>query len=186
MDTSIAYSPTLSIVTALFEHGRFTSLDSHFTAQTAIFLVVGLPLLGIGQLHARAFYALGRPGVPARMAALLVINNLGLGLLFVLALGWGTAGLAAATSLSAGANAWGLRRALLRVAGPPDSDALPRAWLRCAVATGGMALVVQAVRASARADDLLELVTLRLLLPVAAGMAAYAGAYWLLGRIRPS
>ena len=85
-----------SVVAAIFQRGRFTSLDTVGTTFTLAFYVLGLSGYFAQQLLTRAFYALQEPGVPARSAVIAVVVNLGLNLTLVWFLG--TGGLAASTA----------------------------------------------------------------------------------------
>ena len=68
-------------------------------------LVIGLPFLGLAQLYARAFYAVGDARTPARLAGVLVCVNALLNLLLLWLTDLGTAGLTLASSVSSLANA---------------------------------------------------------------------------------
>jgi putative peptidoglycan lipid II flippase len=87
------------VIELLFERGEFTAGMSARTAavtlaySTAIWAYCGLHVLS------RAFYALGRPGTPAAVAAGAVLANVALNLALVWPLA--EAGLAAATALTA-------------------------------------------------------------------------------------
>lgn len=169
------------LVAVLFQRGRFTAADAHETTLTTVWMVAGLPMIGLAQLTARAFYAVGDARTPARQAAWLVLVNLGLNLVFVLGLGLRTAGLAMATSITATVNAILLQRRFRRHAqGPPR---LLGAWLRCLVATGAMALVLWLAFPAGTGnpdDGRWQLLGTRVLLPMAVAAAVYFAAHWLM------
>ncbi len=167
------------IVAVLFQRGRFTAEDGVQTSWTTICMVAGLPMIGLAQLYARAFYSVGDARTPARQAAWLVLVNFLLNLLLVLGVGMGTAGLATATSLTAGVNALFLARRF-RVHAPAGGG-LMGAWLRCGVASAVMVGAIWLVRPALDGDATRWAVLgWRVALPIGAAMAAYCGALWLL------
>ncbi|MCA8948418.1 MAG: murein biosynthesis integral membrane protein MurJ, partial [Planctomycetes bacterium] len=93
------------VVRVLFLGGEFHETDVGPTVWTVTLLVLGLPFLGLAQLYARAFYAVGDARTPARLAAWLVLANAALNLLLLGTTSLGTAGLALASSISSLANA---------------------------------------------------------------------------------
>lgn len=133
------------LVPVLFEGGEFTAADSSIAAWTTVAVVVGLPAMGSSQIHARAFYAMGLAGTPARISGWMLLLNLALNAWFVLGLDLGTPGLALATSLSSIGNALGLRILLRRRFhrdGIPPADSPLGLWGRVALASAGMAATV--------------------------------------------
>ena len=86
------------LVELLFEHGAFTAADTARTTAALIAYLSGLWAYGLVYLFSRAFYALGRPGIPVLTAAVAVGVNVGLDLLWVGP--WGTFGLALATGMA--------------------------------------------------------------------------------------
>lgn len=86
------------VVELLFQHGAFTAADTARTAAALAAYLVGLWGYGLVYLFSRAFYALGRPGIPVLAAAVAVGVNVGLDLAWVGP--WGTFGLALATGVA--------------------------------------------------------------------------------------
>ncbi|MGE3173398.1 MAG: murein biosynthesis integral membrane protein MurJ [Planctomycetota bacterium] len=166
------------VVAGLFQRQQFTAEDAAATALTTRCLLVGLPFLGLAQLFARAFYAVGDTRTPARVAARLLLVNVGLNLVLILGLGFGTEGLALATSCSGALNALWLARGLRRhVAAAPAGALSP--WLRSGVATAAMCAAILLVRPEVDGGRG-ALLLWRVALPIAVGIAVYAAAQWLL------
>jgi putative peptidoglycan lipid II flippase len=84
------------LVSAVFEHGHFTSADTPIVAWTLSFYAVGLSGYFLQQVTTRAFYSMQDSKTPARSAMLAVVVNIILNLTLIWYLG--TAGLAAATA----------------------------------------------------------------------------------------
>ncbi len=108
---------SVPIITLLYEHGRFGTLDTTRTAGALVMYCVGLPAFAAVGVLTRAFYALGDTRTPVRASFVSVALNLALNLLFIgplRPLGLGHTGLALATSVTAIASllqlTWYLRR----------------------------------------------------------------------------
>jgi peptidoglycan biosynthesis protein MviN/MurJ (putative lipid II flippase) len=142
-------------------------------------LVAGLPAIGLVQLQARACYAVGDHGAPARIALRLVIANAGLNLLLVTTTGLGTAALALASSLCSAANAALLARALRRHV-PPGDGQLRRGFVRSGLATAAMCAVLPFTRAAPADAGRLARGLGNVALPIAVGVLVYALASLLL------
>ncbi|MBK8099004.1 MAG: murein biosynthesis integral membrane protein MurJ [Planctomycetes bacterium] len=132
------------VVRVLFESAKFTEADVAPTVLTCALLVAGLPFLGLAQLLARAFYAVGDNRTPARLMVWLLPVNVIVNLVLLLTTPLGTAALTLSSSLCALANAIVLRRAIR--AHVPDGPGLWSAWARSAIATAAMCLVLPLVR----------------------------------------
>ncbi len=85
-------------VTVVFERGAFSRVDTLCTAQNLRGYLVGLWPYALVYLFSRAFFALGRPGVPLLGGVLSLSVNVGLNLWWVRI--WGTFGLALATGVA--------------------------------------------------------------------------------------
>jgi putative peptidoglycan lipid II flippase len=85
------------LVSAIFEHGRFTASDTTVVAFTLSFYAIGLCGYFAQQLVTRAYYSLQDPKTPMYSALLAVVVNIILNLTLV----WymGTAGLALSTAI---------------------------------------------------------------------------------------
>jgi putative peptidoglycan lipid II flippase len=85
------------LVSALFEHGRFTAGDSEAAAGTLLFYALGLSGFFIQQIVTRAFYSVQDSKVPMRSALAAVSANIILNLVLIWFLG--TGGLALSTTV---------------------------------------------------------------------------------------
>ena len=166
------------VVRVLFVGGRFTEADVAPTVWTTSFLVAGLPFIGLAQLYARAFYAVGDPGTPARLAARLVIANALLNVLLLTTTDLGTAALALSSSLSSLANAWWLARRFRTHAAPGHS--LRAAWLRSILATAAMCATLPLLRVAPDDASLLSRALGDVALPIGVGIGVYLLAHVLL------
>ncbi len=166
------------VVRVLFAGGRFVESDVWPTVLTSSCLVAGLPFIGLAQLYARAFYAVGDTGTPARLAARLVLTNAALNVLLLLTTGLGTGALALSSSLSSFGNALLLARAFHQHAAPGHD--LRAAWLRSALATAAMCAVLPFVKVAPAGGTLLARALGNVVLPIVIGIFVYVLAHWLL------
>jgi putative peptidoglycan lipid II flippase len=166
------------VVDVLFAGGRFGPDDVWPTVLTASCLVAGLPFLGLAQLYARAFYAVGDTRTPARLAVVLVLFNVATSITLLFTTGLGTAALTASSSLSSLGNAALLAKGLRRHVAAGTGVAA--AWLRTIVATGAMCSVLPFVRLAAPGDSLLARGLGNVALPIAVGILVYVVAHVLL------
>jgi putative peptidoglycan lipid II flippase len=138
-------------------------------------LVAGLPFLGLAQLYARAYYAIGDMKTPARLAAWLVLLNVALNAVLVTTTSLGTAALTLSSSLSALANAallaWGLR------SHAPAAHDLGKAWLRTLVATAAMCAALPFLQLAAPDASRMTKALLDVAFPIVAGVVVYLGAH---------
>ncbi len=86
------------IIRLLFEHGRFAASDTLRTAHALSFYAIGILPYGLVYLFTRAYYALGRTGVPLIASCCAVAANIAFDLLLVGPMR--EAGLALATSIA--------------------------------------------------------------------------------------
>lgn len=168
-----------TLLDVAFVHGRYTAEDAATTRWTTIMLVLGLPAIGSAQLQARALYALGDTRTPAIVSAVLVLVNASLNLVLVGVFGFGVAGLTAATSVCAYANAIVLRSLLARHIGRSTvvGGAIARTLLASSVmgaAIAGLGLVLP--EGGSRSLRTL----LGLVLPIAVGIGVWLIALVLL------
>lgn len=166
------------VVRVLFQGGEFTEGDVWPTVLTSSCLVAGLPFLGLAQLYARAFYAIGDTGTPARLAAKLMVLNVTLNLVLVLTTNLGTAALTLSSSLSALANATVL--ALKFRKHTPAAHDLGSAWLRSVAATAVMCVSLPFLRLSSNDATLLARALGNVAFPITVGMLLYLGVHLLL------
>jgi putative peptidoglycan lipid II flippase len=166
------------VVRALFQGGEFTENDVWPTVLTTSCLVAGLPFLGLAQLYARAFFAVGDTRTPARVAVVLVAANAMLNLALVTLTPLGTAGLTLSSSLSALANAAILARGFRRHAAAAHD--LGNAWLRSLLATAAMCVVLPFCKLAAPGDRLLARAFGNVAFPIVVGIAVYVAVHALL------
>jgi putative peptidoglycan lipid II flippase len=166
------------VVRVLFESRKFTAADVWPTTLTSCCLVGGLPFIGLAQLYARAFYAVGDTGAPARLAVRLVLMNAALNLTLLMTTNLGTAGLALSSSLSSAANAFFLQRRFHRHA--PSAPGLGGAWLRSSIATSVMCAVIPFARALPADASRTARALGNVLLPIVVGMVVYVAVHALL------
>lgn len=166
------------VVHVLFVGGKFGGDDIAPTVLTTACLVAGLPFLGLAQLYARAFYAVGDTSTPARTAAKLVVINVVISVVLLMTTGMGTAALTLSSSITSLGNAAILSRKFRRHAAPAHN--LSMAWVRSLIATSAMCAVVPFVGIAGDGASLLERATGNLLLPIGAGMLVYVIAHLLM------
>ncbi|MCK5944203.1 MAG: murein biosynthesis integral membrane protein MurJ [Planctomycetes bacterium] len=166
------------VVDVLFVGGRFGGDDVAPTVLTTSCLVAGLPFLGLAQLYARAFYAVGDTATPARTAARLVLVNVTISVTLLLATGLGTAALTLASSITSLGNAAILSRRFRRHA--DARSGLGRAWLRSLVATAAMCATLPFLRFAGDDASLLARALGNLALPIGVGMLVYLLAHVLM------
>ena len=163
------------VVRVLFVRGKFGEADIGPTVWTTNCLVAGLPFLGLAQLYARAYYAIGDMKTPARLAAWLVLLNVALNAVLVTTTSLGTAALTLSSSLSALANAallaWGLR------SHAPAAHDLGKAWLRTLVATAAMCATLPFLQLAAPDASRMTKALLDVAFPIAVGIAVYVAAH---------
>jgi putative peptidoglycan lipid II flippase len=165
-------------VRLLYEGGRFDESAAHATTVTTQFLLAGLPCLGLAQLYARAFYAVGDNRPPAVLAAWLVLGNAALNFVLVETTNLGTAALTLSSSVAALLNAAVLGARFRRHAG--RGAGLAGAWLRSGAATAAMCLSIWLVRPAGAAATRLSLGVSYVGVPIAVGIAVYMLAHVLL------
>lgn len=164
-------------VEALFERGAFTSAMTARTAPVLFAYSTAIWAYCAAHVLTRAFYALKRPGTPAKVAACMVALNLALNLTLVWRLQ--EAGMAAATAICAVVQVGVLYRLLgrrLRLAG--QGRLLTVAW-KTALSTALMALACWGtlrLLPGAAPDGAIGIKLLRLVLPAGAGLAAFLAA----------
>lgn len=163
------------VVRLLFERGAFTPRMTARTARVVAAYSVGVWAYCALHLLTRAFYSLGRPSTPAKVAGAMVVLNLALNLSLVWPLR--EVGLAAATAVCAALQVVLLIVLLHRRVPLAGLSALARNVGKTALATVGMSAVVWYVSQvlSAAGDAGLAWRFLRALVPAGVGVAVFAG-----------
>jgi len=132
-----------TLISAAFEHGRFTNEDTRMVARTLAFYALGLCGYFAQQILARAFYSIQDSKVPMRSALVAVFVNLLLNLTLIWYLG--RAGLACATAVCSYLQVTILIVALHRRLGPAILHGLPIAFIKTLAAAVLMGLVAAAI-----------------------------------------
>jgi len=168
------------IVRLLFQRGAFHASDTALMAPILVVNALGLPFLSFTTVALRGFYALKDMATPVRAAAASFVVNL---VLSVALMRWfSTTGLAAASCLAVGVQAWFLQTRLTRkLPGLGFAPLLPNLG-KIALASALMGAVVwggeQLLARVALAGKAHDLVVVAGLIPLAA--AVYGGLLWVL------
>jgi putative peptidoglycan lipid II flippase len=162
------------LIALIYQHGQFDAVSTDATSQVLLFYAIGVFATCGLQVVTRAFYAAGDMSTPVKVAALVVVLNLGLNLALVGSMKW--SGLALATSITAIVNLAILtvlarRRLKLLALRPVIRSALGSlvAALACGAAAG---VVLAAGWSLLPGDGLLERLA-RVVVPIGAGGAAF-------------
>jgi putative peptidoglycan lipid II flippase len=131
------------LVSAIFEHGKFTSEDTPIVALTLSFYALGLCGYFCQQVTTRAFYSIQDSKTPAKSAVYAVIANIFLNLTLIWFLG--TAGLAAATAICSYLQVAILVTVLQRKIGHSILDGLRVTLAKTIIATAVMFLAGSAI-----------------------------------------
>jgi len=123
-------------VQVCFERGAFDRGATVMTAQTLVWLALGLVAYAAGRVLTGAFYALQDTATPVKLAMEALVVNLVLAVLFLKPMHVG--GLALATALSSSLNAWRLLMRLERRLNEPLVPHLARPALRMSLAAAAM------------------------------------------------
>lgn len=134
------------LISAAFEHGRFTSRDTAMVTKVLGFYVLGLCGYFAQQILTRAFYSIQDSKVPMRSAIAAVFVNILLNLTLIWYLG--RAGLACATAVCSYLQVIILVAVLRRRLGPSILDGLSINFIKTLVATAFMCLTGIAIMIS--------------------------------------
>jgi putative peptidoglycan lipid II flippase len=160
------------IVRLLYQHGHFTSSDTHTVSLALMAFSLGLIANGLSLLLTRAFFGLQLPGIPTRVAAVNLVLN---AVLDIALLRYGAAGIALSTSFVTVFNAAVLTVALRTRVGSLHGREVVGDGLRVAVAT--VYCAVAAFGVWWPLDDILGRSFPAQLISLAAGLAAGGGAF---------
>ncbi|MCK4426955.1 MAG: murein biosynthesis integral membrane protein MurJ [candidate division Zixibacteria bacterium] len=122
---AVASQPVISV---LFQHGRFTHLDTVATSQALMFYCIGLFAYSSVRLTASTFYSMGDTKTPAKTSAVAVGVNIILNLILMHPLGF--RGLALAASVAAMTNLGLLLMILDKRIGPLDQKDITMTFLK--------------------------------------------------------
>jgi putative peptidoglycan lipid II flippase len=166
------------LVSALFEHGQFSSDDTAAVAWTLSFYALGLWGYFTQQVVTRAFYSMQDSKMPARSALIAVFVNVGLNLTLI----WfmGTAGLALSTAICSYLQVVILVVVLRRRFGDSVLAGLAATLLKTAVATVILWLVGSGLLALMRnlpSGTRFDILRLVVVVPSAAGVYLLAAKF---------
>ena len=172
------------IVRVIFEHGRFTPLDTLNTAAALQCYAVGLIGYSVVRIASPTFYALGRSRTPVTVSIITVAVNATLNVVLVQVLGF--RGLALGTSIAAIFNATVLMILLRGHLGGINGARLAGSFVRIALASaimGAAALAADRGLAGWLPGDAVPLQALRLAVTIGIALLVLAAAAALL-RVR--
>lgn len=174
------------IVRGLFQHGRFTAVDTARCAWALAAFSIGLPSYVLVKVLTPGFYARQDTRTPVRFATISIAVNIGANLLLIPAIGH--VGPPLATALASTINAWLLYRTLrMRAHFHADrrlSRRVPRLALAALLMAGalfGLDRLLDPYLAGSIAERFAALAAL-----VAGGGAIYGAACFLTGAFRPA
>ena len=140
------------LVSAVFQHGRFTATDTRFMWAILAAAAIGLMASAMGRLYSSAFYALRDTRTPLRFALVRVALAAGGGWIFALHMPdwlgfgriWGTAALTLSSTIAGWVEFLLLRRKLRGMVGPTGLEVrrLVTLW-GAAIASGAVAYGVK-------------------------------------------
>jgi putative peptidoglycan lipid II flippase len=134
---AVASRPVISV---LFQHGRFSFLDTIATSQALMFYCIGLFAYSSVRLTASTFYSMGDTKTPVKTTAVAVGVNIVLNLLFMHPLGF--RGLALAASIAALVNLSQLLMILDKRIGPLNRKDIAETFLKILSSALFMGMVI--------------------------------------------
>lgn len=129
-----------TVISVLFQHGRFTFLDTVATSQALIFYCIGLFAYSSVRLTASTFYSMGDTKTPVKTSAVAVAVNIVLNLILMHPLGF--RGLALAASVASMTNLCLLLIILDRRIGPLDRKDIAATFLKILSAAALMGVTI--------------------------------------------
>ena len=176
----------MPITAALFQHGRFTAVETALTAQALAAFSIGLPSYILVKVLTPGFHARSDTRTPVRYATLSMLVNLGLNLLFILPLAH--IGPPLATAIASTVNVALLYRTLVRRGQfTPDAQLrrrAPRLLLAALLMAGAMWWGTELFRPYVTGSDKERWAALAVL--GASGVGIYALATVATGAVRPT
>jgi putative peptidoglycan lipid II flippase len=129
-----------TVISVLFQHGRFTFLDTLATSQALIFYCIGLFAYSSVRLTASTFYSMGDTKTPVKTSTVAVAVNIVLNLILMHPLGF--RGLALAASVAAVTNLSLLLIILDKRIGPLNRKDISSTFLKILSASALMGLTI--------------------------------------------
>ncbi|HEY3131596.1 MAG TPA: murein biosynthesis integral membrane protein MurJ [Acidobacteriota bacterium] len=133
------------IIAAIYQHGKFSAMDTPQTAAALKFYAIGLAGYAAIKVLAPAFYALDDARTPMLVSLTLIATNIGMNWAFLRVLNFGHRGLALSTSIVALLNFAVLLSIMRRRIGSIQGRRLLTSLGKISAASGLMALVCWAV-----------------------------------------
>ena len=130
------------LISAIYEHGRFSAEATNQTAFCLQAFALGLAGYAAVKIIAPTFYALGDSRTPMFVSIFSIIVNAGLDYVFAIQMNMKTAGLALSTSFVALTNFFLLMMFMRRKIGRIEATVLLRSLVRIVIASAAMSLVV--------------------------------------------
>ncbi|MGE3403838.1 MAG: murein biosynthesis integral membrane protein MurJ [Vicinamibacterales bacterium] len=165
------------IVRVIFEHGRFTAMDTANTAAALQYYAIGLIGYSVVRIASPTFYALGRSRTPVTVSMITVVVNASLNVALVQVLGF--RGLALGTSIAAIFNATVLMILLRGHLGGINGGRLASSFVRITLASavmGAAAIACDRLLTAWLPGDSVALQALRLAVTIGAALLVLAGA----------
>ncbi len=171
------------IISLIYEHGRFNSIDTDQTAAALAFYAIGLAGYAAIKVLAPAFYALNDARTPMTISLISIATNYTFNYLLVSRFGFGHRGLALSTALVALFNFLALlalmRRKIKRIEGRGVIDS----FIKICAATAGMSvacLSIERILVTLVGSKGLSVQLLNALIPVISGsIVFFAICKWL-------
>jgi putative peptidoglycan lipid II flippase len=127
------------LISLLFQHGRFTTEDTIFTAPIVVYYAIGLTGFFMQQICSKAYYSTQDSRKPMQTSLTAVVLNLMLNLLLIWPMG--AAGLALSTSLCSYLQVGILLKGLVKKFGTEIFDGFAIEFVKTAVNTAIMCIV---------------------------------------------
>ena len=128
------------IIITLYRYGAFTAFDAMMTRRALIAFALGLPAFVFIKVLAPGYYARQDTRTPVKVGSIALVSNMALNGILIWPLAH--AGLALATSLSGGLNAWLLYRGLRKGQVYQPHPGWGRLWVQVGSASAIMVLVL--------------------------------------------
>jgi putative peptidoglycan lipid II flippase len=164
----------------LFERQNFTAADTTRAAAMIAWYAIGVWAFCAGPVLVRAFYAIGDRATPVRVGIVAVLVNFALNLTLIWPLG--EIALAISTSVAAMLQVGLLAARFARSGYRLDWPQLSGTLAKSVIATAAMSATAAATLGLVPKSPGLGNAVGRVALPLASGLLAYLGTYWLVGQ----